>query len=264
MATENASTPTTAGTANVPGTAAGSQATAGAGATPVEGQAAVVGAAAEAGAGGSDTASTAAAGEGQGTEGAAEGSAAENTEGQGDAGQAGAEGEGTGDQPETLTVPEGIVITPEWSEKIDAFAGARNLDHAGKQAIVDMGVELHQQLLSEITNAHKERVEAWASDARKEHGQKFDAVVSAAQDAFARFGDAELKQLMVDYGIGNHPAMLRAFSRVAAQVSEPRGVVGATGGAAAPAGDPNSEQARADRMAAAAVKRGGRAPDGSR
>src|SRR5690606_28445611 len=142
------------------------------------------------------------------------GDAGDGATGEGD----GAEGDGTGDQPEALSVPEGMAITPEWQQQLDEYAGARGLDHAGKQGIVDMGVKLHQQLLENITNAHKERVEAWEQEARKEHGQKFDAVVSAAQRAFGQFGSPALKELMVQYGIGNHPAMLNAFAAVAARV----------------------------------------------
>lgn len=250
------------GTANVPAATATPEAAAGVIASGAEGQAAAD-AGAQAGAGGGDTATTADAAGGAGEGGSADGSSSADGADAGDPeGEAGAEGEG-GEQPPALSVPDGMAITPEWQEKLDTYATSRGLDHSAKQEVVDMGVALHQQLLESITDAHKERVAAWEQEARQEHGQKFDAVVSAAQGAFARFGSPALKELMVQYGIGNHPAMLNAFAAVADVVREPGNIAGTGTAQSGAAVDDNSEEARAARMYSAATKRSGRDPSRS-
>jgi hypothetical protein len=211
-----------------------------------------------AGAGSGDAGNAPAAAGGDGDAGAADGGSSEGQADAGDpAGEGGAGSDEGGNAP-GLTVPEGMAITPEWQEKLTTYATARGLDHAAQQEIVDMGVQLHQQLLESITDAHNDRVASWEQEARQEHGARFDAVVAAAQSAFARFGSPQLKELMVQYGIGNHPAMLNAFAQIASAVREPTDVPGGGTGQAAPSVDDNSEEARAQRMYGAATKPSGR------
>jgi hypothetical protein len=51
------------------------------------------------------------------------------------------------------------------------------------------------------------------SPRRRAPGGGFDANLGLARQALQRFGDDELRQLLNRSGLGDHPAVLRAFAR---------------------------------------------------
>jgi hypothetical protein len=61
---------------------------------------------------------------------------------------------------------------------------------------------------------------------QKEWGKNYDGKLDYAKRAFAQFASPELSQLMDESGLGNHPEMLRAFSKVGEILGEDSLVVG--------------------------------------
>jgi hypothetical protein len=59
-------------------------------------------------------------------------------------------------------------------------------------------------------------------------GDKFDENVKIAQSAISKYGTSELKQLLEDHGVGNHPEVIRFMVRVGQTLKED--VPGSTGG----------------------------------
>jgi hypothetical protein len=72
--------------------------------------------------------------------------------------------------------------------------------------------------------------------------------VQVALGAVSKFGDPELKQAFEEYGLGNHPAFVRAFYRIGKAMGETGFVHGQ--GHEQPAPPVNREQALAQRMLA--------------
>lgn len=71
--------------------------------------------------------------------------------------------------------------------------------------------------------------EQWAADVKADKeigGDKLTANLSAAQRALEQFGDPELKEYLDSTGLGNHPALVKAFIKVGKAMSEDKVVTG--------------------------------------
>jgi len=167
--------------------------------------------------------------------------------------EGGAEG---GDQPLELTIPEGLEVTDAWRSEVEALAkNAALTPQQRAQAVIDAGVKFRQEIVDQMASDTTERIAQWAEEAKADKvigGSNFDANLMVAQGAFVKYGDPELKQFLIDSGLGNHPAMLRWAYRVGAAGQENTQVHGL--GQEAPAIPANSEAARAQRFQAAASK----------
>jgi hypothetical protein len=127
--------------------------------------------------------------------------------------------------------------------------------------LVDLGVKFQQQVGQALESAHRDRVEQWAVQAKSDPvvgGKDYDANVAVALSAVGQFGDAELKQVFEDYGLGNNPAMIRAFYKIGKAMGEAGGVHGV--GQESQPSPANTEAAQAERMYAAAGKPKGNPP----
>lgn len=148
-------------------------------------------------------------------------------------------------------MPEGMTLEPEATSAFKEAAKADNLSQAQAQRYVDLAAGLVKKTLDGFGTAHSERVEQWAEQVKADPlvgGPKYDANVQVALQAVSQFGDPELTQAFKEYGLGNHPAIVRAFYRVGkaiAENSQPHGL-----GSESPAKPVNREQALAQRIAA--------------
>jgi len=61
---------------------------------------------------------------------------------------------------------------------------------------------------------------------QKEWGNKYAGKIDMATRAFAQFSSPELKSVMNETGLGNHPEMIRAFSKIGEILGEDSLVVG--------------------------------------
>jgi len=61
---------------------------------------------------------------------------------------------------------------------------------------------------------------------QKEWGNKYEGKIDMATRAFAQFSSPELKSIMNETGLGNHPEMIRAFSKIGEILGEDSLVVG--------------------------------------
>lgn len=109
------------------------------------------------------------------------------------------------------------------------------LDQAGAQKLVDLQSDLVQAGAKKQVEAFNEQVATWREDSKNDSefgGDKFDENVKLAQSAVNKFGTPELKQLLEDYGVGNHPEMIRFMVKVGRLTAEdvPGNEAGATGG----------------------------------
>ena len=70
---------------------------------------------------------------------------------------------------------------------------------------------------------------------KREWGANYDSKIDMAQRAFAQFSSKEFSQLMDETGLGNHPELLKAFSKIGESMGEDKLVVGSgRGGAISP------------------------------
>lgn len=129
--------------------------------------------------------------------------------------------------PETyqpFTVPEGLPVDSEQMAAFSALAKELNLSQEAAQKLVSMQAQ-HMVATRDGWYA--------ASQADAEFGgQNLKANLETAMRAVDAFGTPELKRLLVDTGLGDHPEVIRMFFRAGRALAPDRIV---SGQSAAPA-----------------------------
>jgi hypothetical protein len=76
-----------------------------------------------------------------------------------------------------------------------------------------------EDLKTAIAKAREADLQAVKTD-QEFGGVRFEATVKASRSALAQFGGEELSKVLTEYGIDNHPAIVKAFARVRAAIAE--------------------------------------------
>lgn len=176
--------------------------------------------------GGEQSATTQQATEGQAQPAADQGGDAGKTDGE----QAKPEG-----APETyeFKAPEGAAFDDHVIGQFSEVAKELNLSQEAAQKVLDkIAPALAEKQSRMIESVRTE----WAESARADKefgGQKLSENLAVAQKALNQFGTPELRALLNESGLGNHPEIIRAFYRAGKAISEDGFVPG--GRSAAPA-----------------------------
>lgn len=202
-----------------------------------------------------DTSATA--GQGAGNQQATQGSAASTTDtkpgdanNQGDASNAD-DGKGADDDgkpqgaPEEYAdfqLPDGVQLDAELTSDLKAVAKELNLTQEQAQKLADLAASktqgIGQRQMDSIKAAQAEWTESAKSD-KEFGGTNLNENLGIAKKALDTFGTPELRTLLNDSGLGNHPEIIRAFYRAGKAISEdrfvPAGNSGRTGGSRDPA-----------------------------
>lgn len=137
-------------------------------------------------------------------------------------------------RPET---PEGYDFGED-EGKLDFFRNATHQigltqDQAASMLQLYAAVEGEQNKAS--TKANADFAVNSQINLKREWGTNYDSKIDMAQRAFAQFSSKEFSQLMDETGLGNHPELLKAFSKVGEMMGEDHLVVGGgRGGAISP------------------------------
>jgi hypothetical protein len=126
--------------------------------------------------------------------------------------------------------PEGQQFDPEVMNSFSEIAKELNLPQDAAQKMVDKVapkiLERQMQALETVRNE-------WAESARTDKefgGEKLNDNLVTAKKALDAFGSPELRQLLNESGLGNHPEMIRLMYRAGKAISEDRFVGGTRGG----------------------------------
>jgi hypothetical protein len=128
-------------------------------------------------------------------------------------------------------VPEGMALNPELLGEFKGIAQGLGLQQEQAQTLTDLGVKLTQGILLQQAQALETQKTAWKAEVLIDAeigGDKHEAAMAQAARAVKQFVPDELKVLFDQTGIGNHPALVKAFVKIGALLKED-GVV--TGGA---------------------------------
>lgn len=94
-------------------------------------------------------------------------------------------------------------------------------------------------------NAVQQSAEVTETELRKEWGVAFNAKMKAANDALRNIGGEDLAQYLQTSGLGNHPAMVRAWAKIGEGMGEDRPAGMGTGRSS---GMMTPSEAKAERM----------------
>lgn len=128
-----------------------------------------------------------------------------------------------------FTLPEGIQLDDKGTAAFSEVAKELNLTQEAAQKVLDkMGPVISGRHAEALTQAKAQWVEGSKSD-KEFGGEKLGENLAIAKKAFDTFGTPELRTLLNESGLGNHPEIIRAFFRAGKAISEDKFVPAGSG-----------------------------------
>ena len=128
--------------------------------------------------------------------------------------------EGAPEAYEPFKAPDGQAYDSDFAKVYADVAKELDLSQKDAQKMLD-------RLATTVNERHTSQAEAvkqgWldqSSSDKEFGGEKLDANLAVAKTALDKFGTPELKQLMNQTGLGNHPELIRFFYRAGKAISE--------------------------------------------
>ena len=129
--------------------------------------------------------------------------------------------------------PDGTEFAPEVLEAFSNAAKKADLSQdAAQKLIEEMAPALVARQVDQVQAIHKEWLEASTVDTEF-GGEKLQENLGVARKALDNFGSPELRSLLDETGLGNHPEVIRFMYRAGKAISEDKFVSGSPGGKAA-------------------------------
>lgn len=135
---------------------------------------------------------------------------------------------------EDFTLPEGMQADPTTMGKFAEVAKKHGLSQEAAQEMVNLGAQMQAGNAETIKAALETQGKAWGEQALADKefgGEKFEENLAVAKKGLDQFATPELKNLLVQSKLGNHPEVLRAFFRIGQAISEDGFVPGRVGSA---------------------------------
>ena len=126
--------------------------------------------------------------------------------------------------------PDGREFDQGVLEQFSEVAKELKLTQDGAQKVID---KLSNAIAEKQANTMKAASEQWIQSVNADKeigGAKLNENLSVAKKALETFGTPELRTLLNESGLGNHPEIIRAFFKAGKAISEDRMVSGGIGG----------------------------------
>lgn len=133
-----------------------------------------------------------------------------------------------------FTAPEGHTFDGEVIGKFSEVAKELNLPQGDAQKILDQVAPVIQARQTEALQAVRAEWQGMTKADKEFGGDKLDENLAVAKKAMETFGTPELRTLLNDSGLGDHPEIIRAFFRAGKQLSEDNKFVGGAQGESTP------------------------------
>lgn len=143
-----------------------------------------------------------------------------------------ANAEGAPEAYADFAMPEGVEIQGEALEEFKTLAKELNLSQKDAQRLADLGAKQASRLAEQPSQILAEARVEWEKQARNDKefgGQAVEANLATAKKALDAYGTPELKTLLRESALGNHPDVIRLFYRVGKAMSEDSMVRGGSG-----------------------------------
>jgi hypothetical protein len=128
---------------------------------------------------------------------------------------------------EAFSLPEGVTADEEVLGEFKATAKELGLSQEGAQKLV----ELQSKVALKQQEAMRHMKTQWAEAAKTDKefgGEALNENLSVAKKALDAFASPDLRALLNESGLGNHPEVIRHFIRVGKAISEDGRVVSGT------------------------------------
>lgn len=131
-----------------------------------------------------------------------------------------------------FVAPEGVTLDTEAATEFKTIAKDLGLKQENAQKVFDVGVKLMQRWEAKQAETMKATNQAWIESTKVDKefgGEALQENLAVAKKALDTFGTPELRTLLNESGLGNHPEIVRAFYRAGKAISEDRFVSGNRG-----------------------------------
>lgn len=142
--------------------------------------------------------------------------------------------EGAPEKYEAFKMPEGVTLDEELVGELGKAAKELNLSQEQAQKVADLGAKQAAKLKTTLEATIAKARTEWADAARADKeigGDKFNENLGFAKKAMDQFATPEMRAILNQSGLGNHPEMIRCFHRVGKAMAEDKFVSGAAPGA---------------------------------
>ncbi|MEW2741001.1 peptidase [Providencia rettgeri] len=120
-----------------------------------------------------------------------------------------------------FTAGEGQELDKEVVAAFEPIARELGLSNEQAQKIVDVyGTTIMPQLVKQQADAWQKQVTDWAETVQADKELSSVESIGNAQKAMEQFGTPELKEYLNETGLGNHPELIRIFSKIGKSMSE--------------------------------------------
>jgi hypothetical protein len=136
-----------------------------------------------------------------------------------------------------LKLPEGIKVDDTLFSEFKTVAKELGLDSAKAQRLLDLQVRTAQDFDKKVDAAWEQTRTEWVEKAKSDKefgGANYDASIKSARLAVNKFGGAEFKKFLNDFGIGDHPELIRFMAHVGKAFGEDRTAGTTAAGTSAP------------------------------
>lgn len=130
--------------------------------------------------------------------------------------------------PQEIVWPEDVALAPQVQEDFLALIRELEIPVSTAQKLVDF----EAGYIRAAQQAAQAQQEAWAEEIKQIYGPHWEEEVSRAVRAADIFGGPQLRALLEESGLGNHPVIVRTFNGIGKRISEdntPLGQAAATG-----------------------------------
>lgn len=103
------------------------------------------------------------------------------------------------------------------------FAKQNNFTNEQAQALLDRDNKLVSSYQEKVQEEYKQTVESWKAEAKKDKeigGDSLDQSVIYAKRALERFGSDKFAEALESTGFGNHPEIIRIFSKIGRSMAD--------------------------------------------
>ena len=117
----------------------------------------------------------------------------------------------------SLDNPKDSGLTDADMERIVSYAKEQGLGKDAAEKLVKFQSEAKDNFMVSMQEEHSQRAMQWQQDVRADKelgGQNFEQSVEYAKNAAKKFGSEEFINMLDESGFGNHPEVVRVFSRI--------------------------------------------------
>ena len=122
-----------------------------------------------------------------------------------------------------LKLPEGSRLKPETLDQIKSYAKDKNLSAEVAQEIMMREHKAVEDLYESSKASYEQTIAKWAESAKVDPeygGEKFGQSVELAKRALEKFATPQLIEEINATGYGNHPEVIRLFTRIGKLLAE--------------------------------------------